>query len=71
MKMLVTMMAIPPQDGDYSMVSAKSIALPMEGLWIGRPFRGMHQKYLTVYVAMFEWAALRNLKRVTPDFLRT
>jgi len=45
----------------------------MEGIWTGlrnflRPFRGIHKKYLTLYVAMFEWA--HNLKRVTSDFLR-
>ena len=46
----------------------------MEGIWTGlrnflRPFRGVHKKYLALYVAMFEWA--HNLKRVTADFLRT
>jgi len=46
----------------------------MEGIWTGlrnflRPFRGVHKKYLAVYVAMFEWT--HNLKRVTADFLRT
>lgn len=45
----------------------------MEGIWTGlrnflRPFRGVHKKYLALYVAMFEWA--HNLKRVTSDFLR-
>lgn len=45
----------------------------MEGDWTGlrnflRPFRGVHKKYLAVYVAMFQWA--HNLKRVTADFLR-
>jgi len=46
----------------------------MEGIWTGlrnflRPFRGIHKKYLDLYVAMFEWA--HNLKRVTSDFLRS
>lgn len=46
----------------------------MEGTWTGlrnflRPFRGVHKKYLDLYVAMFEWE--HNLKQVTPDFLRT
>ena len=46
----------------------------MEGIWTGlrnflRPFRGVHKKYLAAYVAMFEWAALRNLKRVTAALL--
>ncbi len=45
----------------------------MEGVWTGlrnflRPFRGMHKKYLALYVAMFEWEY--NLKRVTPKFMR-
>jgi transposase len=46
----------------------------LEGIWTGlrnflRPFRGVHKEYLSLYVAMFEWA--HNLKRVTRDFLRT
>ena len=46
----------------------------MEGIWTGlrnflRPFRGVHKKYLAIYVAMFEWT--HNLKRVTSDFLRS
>jgi len=46
----------------------------MEGIWTGlrnflRPFRGVHKKFLALYVAMFEWA--HNLKRVTSDFLRS
>jgi transposase-like protein len=46
----------------------------MEGIWTGlrnflRPFRGVHKKFLAIYVAMFRWA--HNLKRVTADFLRT
>jgi transposase-like protein len=46
----------------------------MEGIWTGlrnflRPFRGLHKKYLALYVAMFQGA--HNLKRVTTDFLRT
>ena len=45
----------------------------MEGIWTGlrnflRPFRGIHKKYLALYVAMFEWS--HNLKRVTADFLK-
>jgi len=45
----------------------------MEGVWTGlrnflRPFRGVHKKYLALYVAMFEWEY--NLKRVTPKFMR-
>ena len=46
----------------------------MEGIWTGlrnflRLFRGVHKKYLALYVAMFEWA--HNLKKVTSDFLRS
>jgi transposase len=46
----------------------------MEGIWTGlrnflRPFRGVHKKYLALYVAMFEWA--HNLKQITSDFLRS
>jgi transposase-like protein len=45
----------------------------MEGMWTGlrnflRPFRGVHKKYLKLYIVMFEWEY--NLKRVTADFLR-
>ena len=45
----------------------------MEGIWTGlrnflRPFRGIHKKYLALYVAMFEWS--HNLKRVTDEFLK-
>ena len=45
----------------------------MEGIWTGlrnflRPFRGIHKKYLALYVAIFEWS--HNLKRVTADFLK-
>jgi transposase len=45
----------------------------MEGIWTGlrnflRPFRGVHKKYMAIYVAMFEWT--HNLKRVTADFMR-
>ena len=45
----------------------------MEGIWTGlrnflRIFRGVHKKYLKLYVAMFEW--IHNLKSVTDDFLR-
>jgi hypothetical protein len=43
----------------------------MEGIWTGlgnflRPFRGVHKKYLTAYVAMFEW--VHNLKGVVAGF---
>jgi transposase len=46
----------------------------MEGIWTGlrnflRPFRGVHKKFLALYVAMFEWA--HNLKQTTSDFLRS
>ena len=45
----------------------------MEGIWTGlrnflRPFRGVHKKFLALYVAMFEWA--HNLKQVTANFMR-
>ncbi len=45
----------------------------MEGIWTGlrnflRPFRGVHQKYLAQYVAVFEWT--HTLKVVTAKFLR-
>ena len=45
----------------------------MEGIWTGlrnflRPFRGLHKKYLALYVAIFEWT--HNLKRITADFVR-
>ena len=45
----------------------------LEGIWTGlrnflRPFRGVHKKFLSIYVAMFEWAY--NLKQVTAAFLR-
>jgi transposase-like protein len=33
-----------------------------------RPFRGVHKKYLAIYVVMFEWK--HNLKRVTGNYLR-
>jgi transposase len=44
----------------------------LEGLWTGlrnflRPFRGVSEKYLYQYVAMFEWGY--NVKRATPSFL--
>jgi len=46
----------------------------IEGDWTGlrnflRPFRGVHKKYLGLYVAIFEWS--HNLKRITSDFLRS
>jgi transposase-like protein len=45
----------------------------MEGIWVGlrnflRPFRGIHKKYLYLYVAMFEWSY--NLRWIDFDFLR-
>jgi len=45
----------------------------LEGIWTGlrnflRPFRGVHKKYLAIYVVMFEWS--HNLKRVNTNFLR-
>ena len=45
----------------------------MEGMRTGlrnflRPFRGVHKKYLKLYIAMFEREY--NLKQVTDDFLR-
>jgi transposase-like protein len=45
----------------------------MEGIWTGlrnflRPFRGVHKKYLHLYVAMFEWSY--NLRWIDFDFLR-
>ena len=45
----------------------------LEGIWTGlrnflRPFRGVHKKYLAIYVVMFEWK--HNLKRVNASFLR-
>jgi transposase len=44
----------------------------IEGLWtilrnFLRPFRGVHKKYLSAYVAMCEFAI--NLKRITPAFI--
>ena len=45
----------------------------MEGIWTGlrnflRPLRGIHKKYLYLYVAMFEWSY--NLRWIDFDFLR-
>jgi transposase-like protein len=45
----------------------------IEGIWTGlknflRPFRGVHQKFLPQYVAMFEW--LYNLEEQLVEFLR-
>jgi len=45
----------------------------LEGIWTGlrnflRPFRGVHKKYLAIYVVMFEWK--HNLKCVNTSFLR-
>ena len=44
-----------------------------EGLWTGlriflSRFRGVSKRYLSQYVAMFQWA--HNLKRATEDFMR-
>ena len=43
-----------------------------EGMWTGvrtflRPFRGVHKRYLSGYIAMCECAI--NLKRISPTFL--
>ena len=45
----------------------------MEGIWVGlrnflRPFRGIHKKYLHLYVGIFEWSY--NLRWIDFDFLR-
>ena len=45
----------------------------LEGVWTGlrnflRPFRGVSKRYLSQYVAIFQWA--HNLKRLAFDFLR-
>jgi transposase len=45
----------------------------LEGIWTGlrnflRPFRGVHKKYLAIYVVMFEWSY--NLKQINANFLR-
>jgi transposase-like protein len=44
----------------------------IEGMWTGvrnflRPFRGVHKRYLSQYVAMCEFSI--NRKRVTPKFI--
>jgi transposase len=44
----------------------------LEGMWTTvrnflRPFRGVHKKYLSGYIAMCEFAI--NLKRITPSFI--
>ncbi len=44
-----------------------------EGIWTGvrhflRPFRGVHKRYLSEYIAVFQWA--HHLKRLTMEFLR-
>jgi transposase len=44
----------------------------IEGMWTSvrnflRPFRGVHKKYLSRYVAMCEFS--HNLKKVTPRFI--
>ena len=46
----------------------------MEGIWTGlrnflRPFRGVAKKYLSGYVAIFEWT--HNIKRAADSFLRS
>jgi transposase len=43
-----------------------------EGMWTGlrnflRPFRGVHKKYLSGYVAVYECRV--NLKRISPAFI--
>ena len=43
-----------------------------EGMWTTvrnflRPFRGVHKRYLSGYIAMCEFSI--NLKRVTPEFI--
>jgi len=45
-----------------------------EGMWTGlrnflRPFRGLHKKYLSGYVAVHECRV--NLKRISPTFIST
>jgi transposase len=45
-----------------------------EGLWTDvrnflRPFKGVHKRFLSGYVAMAEFR--RNLKRISPDFIAT
>jgi transposase len=45
----------------------------LEGIWTGlrnflRPFRGVNKRYLSQYVAVFEWSYLE--KEVTAEFLR-
>ncbi len=45
----------------------------IEGIWTGlrnflRPFRGVHKKFMAIYVAIFEWEY--NLKQITPEFIR-
>ena len=44
----------------------------VEGMWTTvrnflRPFRGVHKKYLSGYIAMCEFSI--NLKRITPSFI--
>jgi hypothetical protein len=44
----------------------------VEGMWTSvrnflRPFRGVHKRYVSGYVAMCEYSI--NLKRVTPEFI--
>lgn len=44
----------------------------MEGMWAGvrtflRPFRGVHKRYLSGYIAICEFSI--NLKRISPAFL--
>ena len=46
----------------------------LEGTWTGlrnflRMFRGVNKRYLSQYVAIFEWSYL--VKEVTVEFLRT
>lgn len=51
-----SMLDLDDQDG-YCEIHCNT----MEGIWVGvrnflRPFRGIHKKYLYLYVAMFEWS---------------
>lgn len=44
----------------------------MEGLWTGvrnflRPFRGVHKRHLSQYIAMCEFSI--NVKKITPQFI--
>jgi transposase-like protein len=46
---------------------------PIEGIWTDlrnflRRFRGVHKKYLSQYVCIFEWA--HNTKSISKEYLR-